>query len=306
LFNFNLNYNGIVKYKALGRVMSTMTNPIYYGIYLIFIFIITSYLLLESNNLKIKYILILNTILILSVINIFLTFTRSTYLLFLGSLFLISIINLKNIKKLLKNYIFIFLTIILMFILMPSIRLALKSAVIESIPTSILKKTDIKNSSMVKNQEEENKKIVYEDNTDYSIVTRHQFKTISKKVIKDHLIFGVGFGAYEQFFKDENNYKKYIVDRFGFPHDNFMHIFAETGILGFISFIIVIIMLMVIILHHYFINYDKLILYNFIMFIIVFLIMFYESFFYDSLIVPIYLGITSLSLNYVKEKKKCV
>ncbi len=307
IFTFNLNYTGVGKYEGIiGRVMSTMTNPIYHGLFCVFVFIIGYMVLLQTKKLKIKYYLLINTLIILTILNLELTYARSAYLLFLGSIFIIMLINIKKIPELLKKSIFIILTIIITFSMFLQVRSAFKSAVIEVIPTSLLKKNGMYNNSMVQNVEEtNNKNISYGEEVDYSIVTRNQFKTISKKVIKDNYLFGVGFGAYKNYFDVKKNYDKYIVDRFGYPHDNYMHILAETGIFGFGMFIIILIMIMYLIIkHYYYYGANKIILYNGLIYTVVILIMFYESFFYDSLITPIYLAILAISLNYVRDNSK--
>ena len=100
LFELDLNYNGVEKYEGIkGRIISTFFNPIYYGIFINFVFIFILYLKNKKvfNN---KALNILLTILpFVMFINFILTFTRSILLVFVGSIFIILLLCPKIILK---------------------------------------------------------------------------------------------------------------------------------------------------------------------------------------------------------------
>jgi len=143
----------------------------------------------------------------------------------------------------------------------------------------------IKNNKIVENNKAiKNNKIV----EDASLNNRNNFKRTAKMVKKNYPLTGVGMGNYEKFVLA--NKDKYISDneKFGYPHNLYLHITAETGYLGLLSFIVLIIYLGIIIFKNIF-RKSKYIswVYVIILYINIILLGFYESVLYDIQITPI-------------------
>lgn len=325
VFGFNLNVNGIYKYPgAKGRVYTTFTNPIYYGIFCVIILNLLQYVLYEwdlSIHLKITTIILI----LLVIINVYLTYTRSAYILAFMSIMFVILLNLKNIK----NNIVILMATVLFLVLIPGSFYVVDSAILQLIPNRVLEllgktrptEDDIilsnDNDYEIKNPSENNvnsEDDINGDNgsnntsnknlvVDVSMMTRSEFHKIAYRVIKDNFFLGVGFGNYENFLMISDNYNKYISGKFGYPHNNFLHILAETGLMSLIVFVC---------LQIYFIGYcfingvilkQKGYIYILLTLSSVFLLCFYESFFYNSQIVPIYIIFELLLFNFLSNKK---
>ncbi len=357
LFRFNISINGIYKYDgAIGRIYSTFSNSIYYGIFCVFCFIIACYFYFKKSNTKLLNIgFIIYFILIIS--NLYLTYTRSAYLLCFGAFFLIICINLKNLKQHISKFIAIFIIFLSLIIVIPGSTHVVCSSVKQLISNENSINSDkeisldednnymyvddkgkndeinIDNSkkeldsdtssneahnnsgnkldadtSSDKINDDKPKSIIIKssEEVDGSMLTRTEFKKLSKRVIKDHKILGVGFGSYKNFFDNQDNWDKYVNLKFGYPHNNYLHIYAETGIFSLILFILIIIYIFVKLLlksSNYNNNY-----YILISWICILLLCFYESFFYDSQSFTIYIIIFGILYKYFEmdecKKKK--
>ncbi len=316
IFNFNLNYNGIYKYHgAKGRIYTTFNNPIYYGMFCIIFFITLLYILLEKNNMNKRWFVF--PMLFLTTINIYLTFTRSTYMLAYVSIFFILLFNINKIKKLYKIFLMIIIFFIISFLLVPGSFAVTESAIIQLVPSKILKIFHVEkvndNEYEVKIDEDNDYVYIGTNNNeivDGSMLTRSEFKKLAKRVIKDNRYLGVGLGAYKNYLEVEKNHQKYISGKFGYPHNNYLHILVETGIFTFIIFLLILIYVVLVYCYQYLKTRKKGYLYLLVSWICVILLCFYESLFYDSQIIPIYIVVTVLLFKHIEfdeiEKSKKV
>lgn len=303
VFEFNLNPNGVYKYTgALGRIFTTFNNPIYYGAFVcIYITVLIYYYL--NNNKGIKENIALFLMIILALANVFFTFTRSIYLISLFIFGAIFMVEIKNIKKIYIKCIAVFISMILMIAFIPGVFEAVKSSVINAIPKPIAKILQIDKLEnddveiildndndyrmVYKNCNDKDKSKCLIENADGSMLTRSEFSKLAKRVIKDNFVLGVGFGAYKDYLNIENNQIKYITGKFGYPHNNYLHILAETGVSGLVTFMIVLIGIMVLYAVSFIRHKDKIQIYMIILWIGIMLLCAFESFFYDSQIVPL-------------------
>ena len=317
IFNFNLNYNGIYKYEgAVGRIYTLFKNPIYYGIFCVIVFIVTNYFYLNVNENK-KYLKIFYPVLlILTIVNLFLTYTRSEYILLLFSLCLIILLNIKNIKKIYGRLLLIVVLFIVPLFSIPGVSSVTNSAFVQIIPSSVLQifnvnKLDYSDDDIMLDEDNDyrytNDGVNIDDDgvtVDGSMITRGEFKKLAKRVIKDNVYFGIGFGSYKEFFNSEKNYNKYVVGKFGYPHNNYLHLLAETGIFTFVIFAIILIYIFASLIFKFLSNRRIGNLYLLISWICILLLCMYESVFYDSQIVPIYIIIATILFRYINAENK--
>lgn len=325
IFNFNLNYNGIYKYgEAKGRVHVTFINPIYYGMFLSILLILILYILFEKKDLNIYHKIYMFILMILIATNVYLTYTRSTYCIVALCIGFTFLIYLKEIKKIYKKYLMVILAFLLPMLYINEVFAVVSSTINELFFQSekqiidsnvILDKNNdykyIDSSNKVDGSNTDgNEELITEEsdnhnnnssnNIDGSMLTRYEFKKLAKRVIKDNIYLGVGFGNYENYLSIDNNKTKYITGKFGYPHDNYLHIFAETGIVGLVSFVSLLGYSIIKSILMFIKTKNKGYLFIFITFVYISLLCFYESFFYNSQTMPLYTVLLLLLINYIK------
>lgn len=264
----NLFNIGIEKYPgARGRVSSTFFNTIYLGMYINFLASYFFYIYSKCKSKKsIIFFYLLNLFMYVCIL---LTFTRSSLLIYFLILFLLILIFNKSLFK--KRFFALFLSIILISTIIPGTKslflnsledgyLIMANYVEKIIPIKLpsLKthynfkeknyNLEISNSKKIETIKEKSPvqydKLMLEYKTDdYSIINRKEFLKIAKRIIKDNVFSGVGLGTYidymnskkfDQKYPDYNNSKDY-------PHSGVILMAAETGILStffFFSFIV--------------------------------------------------------------------
>lgn len=232
LFNFQLTENGIEKYiGSIGRIKSTFFIATILDKYYAFILVYLLYLLFNKKE---NSILLIITY-ILSIIALGLTYSRSGLLIFLISLLIIIIYNI--IKKNYKCLLIIPITaIILCFI--PG-----EKYIFISIYNVTYNK--ICRYLNIEVEENETKYDQVETGNDYSVISREAFMDVAKKVIKNRPITGIGIGNYSYIYDNQNvnDYLKGdVIDYpYLYPHNMYLQLGAEIGIIGLISFMVLII-----------------------------------------------------------------
>lgn len=323
IFRIDLNIAGIEKYPgAIGRVSATFFNTIYYGVYLNLIILLFSFAVMKGKS---KKTWLIYFILILAIINLIFTYTRSAYLLYFINMFFFAFINIKNIKKLMKKLAPILLISILLFTYLPGSKEALFSGLNVFIPNNLHIKTDKTTNKVSSESKNINKpssvlssasevsseissssskdKLPPNNEKDFSINHRKDFGIIAKKVIKDNKALGIGIGNYEGFFNEKDNYDKYVEKKFGFPHNFYLHISAETGYIGLISVMIIMSIIIYNIIKHFIFMKEKRynLLFISIIFLDILLVCLYESLLYDSQITPIIILVVALFFTCKRE-----
>ncbi len=136
---------------------------------------------------------------------------------------------------------------------------------------------------------------------DASVNSRDMFKLSAKKVINDNSTFGVGLGNYEKYVL--NNKAKYVTKKFGYPHNSFLHLMAESGRpTGIILFILIIGMVIYSFIEAV-LRKSKFMATLFIMWINILALSIYESLFYDTQLCPLLLIITILIIMQYNQGK---
>lgn len=356
IFRLNLDPKGVYKYAgAIGRVYSTFENANYFGLFAVISLVFFLYLFLENKYETKKEKYLLSSLLLLNMVCICLTFSRSIYALFGLMLFLIFLVNIRSIKNNYKKLLFI---VIVCFGLLaiPGVISLIRTTAIEFLPQKVLNILNINqddvselsfnsldNYQIIENKDsyytgddnlkkeniviivdgdymevtkvtekirdengEEIIKETYYSKSDGSTVTRKQFTQLVKKVIKNNKLFGVGIGAYKQFFNDSSNAEYYLNGKFGYPHNFYNHLWAESGIF---SLIIVIILLSVSLIYFaikLFQTKNKVYYYVLCIFACINIMCFFESVYYDSQVFPIYIIVLLLLVKFDTKTSKRV
>ena len=356
ILDINLNYNGIYKYiGSKGRVISTFFNPIYLGIFLLFIIILLLYKISTTDEKKatIKYF----TIMFVDMITLLLTYTRTVAVLLAVTVVLYILFSLLNIRKSNNNickYLIVFICLIVNIYAIPGVKYLYSSTVVNFLPykvsykllnftnnymltnfdlsiygfdklentgnkqeesnnnTNENEKNEDSNSNVEENNKDSNSNVeennkdsnsnVEENITDASINTRNAFKTSANRVISDNKLTGVGLGNYEEYVM--HNKDKYIIGKFGYPHNSFLHITAECGVITGTILYIMIFAVIVYSLVKVILNRGKEMFAVFIIWINVFILAMYESLFYDTQLCPLLLIITLVLFILHNENKK--
>lgn len=237
---YNLNTFNNDKYPGiLGRINSTFYIATTFDKYICLIFPLITYELL--NNKDNKYYKLL---LILSMLGITFTFSRSGQLIYLVMSFIFFIITL--FKKQFKNSILIVVLIICM-ILIPGAKYSIQSALDYAYETVHLPKVlrvsilDILGSDF---EQVEPGLCVDDDcvgDVEGSSFFRNYYKSVGKAFIKEYPIFGVGIGN-ATFLYENQNAKEYLKNKdiisdeypYMYPHDCYVQLTEETGYIGII------------------------------------------------------------------------
>lgn len=230
IFDFGLtNKFDSLKYIGIkGRVISTYHIATVLDKYLIMIMIPITYDLLLKKDYKLSILYLLGSIAMA------ITFTRAGIVayLFLSFIFLI-------ISVLRKKYLNI-LTILISFViilLIPGYKYALQStkdyiyqklSIPSSLQLRIVSKVDM---------EEHNIKDIAEDE---SVLYRDFYEYVGVSLIKEYPLTGVGLGNYPYLYHNQNvndylENKIEIKEPYMYPHNGFIQMTAEIGIIGIVS-----------------------------------------------------------------------
>lgn len=316
IFDINIFKIGKELYPgSKGRTISTFFNPIYFGIYINLIYCVLLYLLCKSK-IKSKSIFFL-FLTILSYIALILTFTRSAILIFLGILFLSIILY----RRIIFNFKFliVILGIIVTTITIPGAHYVFESSLEDGIKiinnlSSFIPDINISFGIGNERDEKEDKYLDYDDDsefTDYSLQHREAFARIAKKIGKDNITTGVGFGSYIDYMRSDDFSKKYPEYKLSktHPHSAFTLLFAETGVVPtifmFLYFALITIGFIINILKNFKLCNDKYYLSCMGFLIIIGFLgvnLIAENAIYDTQIFPIFLIFISLLKNkdYIK------
>lgn len=323
--------NGIGKYPgAKGRVAGTFYNVIYFGIYLLSIINLLLFKLGKKLDKKTRLLCI--TLLIINIIALFFTYTRTVAILSMCIIcgYLVFAFVSKNKKKILL-YLGIFALMILLIFVTPGAKYLYSSTFFNLVPSSVInpivdffdnfypQKIDLSIYNEVNtnsNPEVDSGELIKDDGlvdsdeiveekvevSDYSVATRKEFGDVALKVIKNHPITGIGLGNYEKYVK--SNSKTYINDRFGYPHNSFLHLMAESGIVAGTIFIIVMTFIIILLLLKSFTEKNESVISLFLISISLFILGFFESFIYDTQLCPLIIIIIYLLVEEYKDSPK--
>lgn len=237
---YNLNTFNNDKYPGiLGRINSTFYIATTFDKYICLIFpLITYELLNDKDNKYYKFLLIL------SMLSITFTFSRSGQLIYLVMSFIFFILTL--FKKQFKNSLLIVILVICM-ILVPGAKYSIQSALDYAYESVHLPKVlrvsllDILGSEF---EQVEPGLCVDDDcvgDLEGSSFFRNYYKSVGKAFIKEYPIFGVGIGNATYLYENQNakdylKNKKVISDEYPYmyPHDCYVQLTEETGYIGII------------------------------------------------------------------------
>lgn len=235
---YNLNTFNNDKYPGiLGRINSTFYIATTFDKYICLIFpLITYELLNDKDNKYYKFLLVL------SMLAITFTFSRSGQLIYLVMSFVFFVTTL--FKKQFKNSILIVVVIICM-ILIPGAKYSIQSALDYAYETVHLPKVlrvsllEILGSDI---EQVEPGLCADEDcvgDLEGSAFFRNYYKSVGKAFIKEYPIFGVGIGNATYLYENQNA-KDYLKDKdvisdkypYMYPHDCYIQLTEETGYIG--------------------------------------------------------------------------
>lgn len=258
IFGFQLSPNGIEKYiGAKGRASSTLYISTLLDKFLVLNIIIFFYFKVKSASESINKLLTF-CILILS-IALAVTFSRTGIIILIISYVILLIYFIKN--KLKKYILDIVLSIILIISIPGQIYLfnsifiyvgQTLTTVCEKTNTKIISDTYDKflNFIMIdyehvydgKNKDEDIDDQLTNKN-DYSIGSRKYFRNVAYNIMISNPVHGIGIGSYN-FVYDNQNANKYINHKFDttskylYPHNMYLQLGSEIGIIGLVIFII--------------------------------------------------------------------
>jgi len=211
IFEIDLNYNGVEKYKHIkGRIPSTFFNPIYFGSFINLVFLpIISF---SKEKIINKYIFFIGLLLLSTAL--LLTFTRSALLIFIfGSIFAL-VVLISKVKIPLKSIVLFFACFIIISASIPGVK-------------EMIQYTFSSSSSLSGN-----------NNSDSSIEHRQEFNKIAMRIFQNNKLTGVGIGAYMDYMESNDFDKTYTDYKLSktHPHTAVALMLAETGIIPTILF----------------------------------------------------------------------
>ena len=103
---------------------------------------------------------------------------------------------------------------------------------------------------------------------------------MARKISKDNYYIGIGLGNYKNYALEYSN--KYIVENFGYPHNIFEHIKAESGIFAYIIFKFLFIFIIGITFLYFIIRKDTEYIFLFLLLSLMYLFGYFESYLYDT------------------------
>lgn len=251
IFKIDLNLAGLYAMKeAKGRVTSTFSNPNYYGGYLNFMMpflLIGAVLYMKKKG----YQLAVYGIFMLFVINLILTYNRSSWLIMIGGIALVVfLLNKDFLKKSLKPHLLIAFVLLCGIVYnLPDFQLRMKSAVIaanEMLPASMqfkMKQEEKEKKAGSDNEiiDEETPSTSFEkETTTRAVVSRKALWKTGYQMFEDQPLLGVGQGNYL------SRYMEYVekypeldlgLDHPYSVHNSYLKVMAETGILGILTFL---------------------------------------------------------------------
>ncbi len=308
IFKVNLFTIGAYNYPgARGRISATFFNTIYFAIFLNIVISVLSYVISKESN-KIKKIIYI-VFLVLSYICLLLTFTRSAIMIFIGCLIITMIINHKVLLN--KVSLPIYIVMISLSFIIPGVKSLyvktyqdIKFLVSDKLLVMFLPGLDEKEIA------ETSEIIAYTD--DASLNSRIEFSKIGNKIGRDHLLTGIGFGAYENYVYSreyENNYPSFANYKV-FPHSTLVLLYAEVSVLSIAAFILIVLFLVIDLIKLWFKNKENeirglsaLALTIIAGFMVVNIVA--ENAVYDSQIFPIFLIFLGSIFSYINEVKLC-
>ena len=245
VFQINLNTYNNDKYPGiLGRINSTYFIATLFDKYIVMMFPLITYELLNDKDNKWYKIL-----LIASMLGITFTFSRSGQLIYFVMSFIFFIITL--FKKQFKNSILMVLIIICM-ILIPGEKYVMQSAFDYAYETFHIPTKLQLNVVKLLGGYEEVKEVepgICPDgdcvgDLEGSKFFRDYYKSVGMQLLKEHPVFGVGVGNYSYLYLNQNA-KDYLKDDsiisddypYMYPHCGYVQLMAETGYVGFILII---------------------------------------------------------------------
>lgn len=248
VFKYNLNTYNNAKYPGIfGRINSTFFIATLLDKYIVMMFPIITYELLKDKDNKFYKIL-----LILSMLGITFTFSRSGQLIYLVMSFIFFVITL--FKKQFKNSVLMVVLICIM-ILIPGAKYSVQSALDYAYETVHMPKilqidfVDILSSHEEKElvKDVEAGKCADDDcvgDEEGSKFFRDYYKSVGMQFLKEYPVFGIGTGNYYYLYANQNA-KDYLNDDsvisdeypYMYPHSGYVQLLAETGYIGFILFI---------------------------------------------------------------------
>ena len=274
IFEIDLNYNGAEKYTGIkGRIISTFFNPIYYGIFINFIFMFLLYLKNKKlfNNKFINILLIILPFILF--VGFVLTFTRSVLLVFVGTIFIILLFNPKTILKPLT--IFTICACLSLYFIIPGANIVFKSTVYYGLEITkinqlynytlnkyqlLTSKPELEETKPSENNEQldtekpqvekpnknnthtiintENHAEIFEE--DSSVLTRAKFAETGMSIANDFPWTGIGIGTYNDYLYSKDFDQKFpdYGEIRGYPHAGFILLTAECGYPATIAFIL--------------------------------------------------------------------
>ncbi len=240
LTKWNLNTYNNDKYPGIfGRINSTFFIATTFDKYIVLMFpLITYELLNDKDNWYYK------VLLILSMLGITLTFSRSGQLIYLVMCFIFFIVTL--LKKQFKNSILIVLIVICM-ILIPGAKYSVQSALDYAYETAHLPKVlriNLLQKMGTEIEQVKAGKCADDDcvgDVEGSNFFRKYYESVGKAFIKEYPVFGVGVGNATYLYENQNA-KDYLKDAsvisdeypYMYPHNCYIQLTEETGIVGIV------------------------------------------------------------------------
>lgn len=211
IFEIDLNYNGVEKYKNIkGRIPSTFFNPIYFGAFINLIFLPTISFFKEKAINKFAFFIGL----LLMATALLLTFTRSALLIFIFGGIVALVVLIKKVKIPLKSILLFVICLLVITVSIPGAK------------------------EMIQYTFSENSSLNSGDSNDASIEHRQEFNKIAIRIFSNNKLTGVGFGSYMDYMESndfDESYPDYELSK-THPHTTVALMLAETGIISTILF----------------------------------------------------------------------
>lgn len=253
IFQINLNTSGIEKYiGALGRINSTTYIATILDKYMALnIFLVLVFIYKKWTNKYINYI-----VLVLNILALSFTFSRTGLLIYLFLVVLFLIIFLFR-KRFINALLILLLTVGMYMIPGQNFVYSSLARYLIDVGYSVSEKIEldfigdtakfILNPFVIDVYEYMGDESIDEDvdeqltsNIDYSLSSRSYYKKIATSLMKEHWELGIGIGSYTHIFNNQN-VNDYLVgnpyeEYFRYPHNMYLQLGAEIGIVGMIIF----------------------------------------------------------------------
>lgn len=255
IFQINLNTSGIEKYiGALGRINSTTYIATILDKYMALnIFLVLVFIYKKWTNKYINYI-----VLVLNILALSFTFSRTGLLIYLFLVVMFLIIFLFR-KRFINALLILLLTIGMYFISGQNFVYSSLARYFIGIGDSISEKINLDfvsdatkfvlNPFVIDVYDYLGDEALDDDvevdeqlttDVDYSLSSRSYYKKIATSLMKEHWELGIGIGSYTHIFNNQN-VNDYLVgnpylEYFRYPHNMYLQLGAEVGIVGMILF----------------------------------------------------------------------